>query len=423
MLITNLGRAGFVPRKNYIPGAECLPLDVVRHNNTLWVCLARTFSAPSEYDPAWMLGVDGITPRRRLTENLTVYVRIDGNDTNSGLLDSPGGALATEAGILSFLSKIDVGTSKLTVQFGAGSWNLQNPYLFSGALVGGEISDGLLTIIGAGKNETLFTIPGGVKGRGSILFDSCGFTQAIQANGRERVLYLRNCKLHSGAMGLFVTNGGFAQILESIEVEGAHGTPFYVSRGGLLVAQSTNFILTNLTVSNAFFRVGDAVGAGILSLGGPLDSTSFTGSFTGGKWRAESGGMIPGYASGELNALIPGTINGISSGNTVFGGRIVAGEGTIKAQRLIGSTGVIGSRGFGLQSASRTAAGTYLITFEASLPVGTAAVVLITPTMASSPARMFRVEQTGAGDNRQFTVYLYNQSGALVDSDFFITVS
>jgi hypothetical protein len=58
------------------------------------------------------------TYRTRLTEDTTYYVRKDGDDTNTGLADSAGGAFATIAHALNVVSKLDVNGYKLIVQVG-----------------------------------------------------------------------------------------------------------------------------------------------------------------------------------------------------------------------------------------------------------------------------------------------------------------
>lgn len=78
MLTANLGRAGFVLKKSYFPGALCLPLDVVSHNGSLWACLEQTREEPDANSPVWMHLLDGGVARILLAE---APLRIDGGDS------------------------------------------------------------------------------------------------------------------------------------------------------------------------------------------------------------------------------------------------------------------------------------------------------------------------------------------------------
>lgn len=72
--------------------------------------------------------------RRVLTGNLTLYVRTDGNDNNTGLIDSPAGALATIAGAWNKIQMVDPGNYSVTIQMGVGAYaGFQFPY-YSGTI-------------------------------------------------------------------------------------------------------------------------------------------------------------------------------------------------------------------------------------------------------------------------------------------------
>lgn len=76
--------------------------------------------------------------RERLTANLTLYVRTDGNDANSGRVNSAGGAFLTIQKAINVITALDIGIYNVTVQIGNGTYTANvtatNPWLGSGTV-------------------------------------------------------------------------------------------------------------------------------------------------------------------------------------------------------------------------------------------------------------------------------------------------
>ncbi|MEO1493928.1 MAG: DUF2793 domain-containing protein [Pseudomonadota bacterium] len=65
----------------------------------------------------------GGTPRDRLTADRTYFVRMDGDDANTGLTDSAGGAFRSIQHAVDQLLSLDCGTHDVTVAVGPGDYN------------------------------------------------------------------------------------------------------------------------------------------------------------------------------------------------------------------------------------------------------------------------------------------------------------
>lgn len=60
MTTTNLGRIGFVPQGNYVPGQSYKMLDVVRYNNATYTCtVTPTTTSPTDLTSWQLIASDG----------------------------------------------------------------------------------------------------------------------------------------------------------------------------------------------------------------------------------------------------------------------------------------------------------------------------------------------------------------------------
>lgn len=71
----------------------------------------------------------GSTTREKQTADRTYYVRMDGNDANNGLTDSPSGAFKTYERVFAAVNSIDANFLHTIVHFGPGDW-MGGPYEF-----------------------------------------------------------------------------------------------------------------------------------------------------------------------------------------------------------------------------------------------------------------------------------------------------
>lgn len=80
---------------------------------------------------------DLVSKRESLTTSRTYYVRTDGSDSNTGLVNSSGGAFLTIQKAIDTSCALDCGTNTVTIQVGAGTYTAGitlKPFVGSGAM-------------------------------------------------------------------------------------------------------------------------------------------------------------------------------------------------------------------------------------------------------------------------------------------------
>jgi len=119
------------------------------------------FFDPQEYEFTDMVRQTDIRTRR--TTGLTLYVRLDGDDNNDGLADSPEGAFRNPQRAINELRKYDGAGYSAIIQIGAGTfaYDMATPAIEIPAYTA-HLGFSLLRIRGAGKTQTVLYNTGGV---------------------------------------------------------------------------------------------------------------------------------------------------------------------------------------------------------------------------------------------------------------------
>lgn len=133
--------------------------------------------------PAWIIG------REVLTANRTYYVRTDGNDSNTGLVNSSGGAFATGQKAIDTAAALDLSIYNVTIQFGPGTFSTTN-----GLVAKQCVGAGTVTLLGdeATPSNVVLTTNGAMTGNG----DACFLSSAIST-----IYSVRGARLNSTATG------------------------------------------------------------------------------------------------------------------------------------------------------------------------------------------------------------------------------
>jgi len=253
--------------------------------------------------------IPGAPVREVLGSARVYYVRTDGNDANSGLVDSSGGAFLTIQKALDVAAALDSSIYGITIFVGAGTFNTAQTLK---PCDGG----GTIAIEGAGST-TIINPPAGVN-------------HCFQGTSGGRFV-LRNMKFQKNTAtvghGIFAQNGTFIQFtgieFGTLSTGGRH---IYANQGASVIctgnytitgnalyhysAASGGFIFCNLTVTltgtPAFTRFADATHCGIVQV-----PATFTGAATGVRYVSALNAVID-TASGNTSYL-PGNAGGTAT--------------------------------------------------------------------------------------------------------------
>lgn len=265
----------------------------------------------------------GTDVRERLTAARTYYVRTDGSDSNTGLVNSAGGAFLTIQKAIDVVAyNLDLNNNVVTIQIADGTYD---EALVLPPLVGAPDSVGaiLLGNTGTPSNVHVNTTGAGdsfkvLRGSNEWKIDSL---KASSANGSAVSSDLTNAgpcsvvinSMHVGAcpngyhfraekQGIFRINGNFT-------VSGNAGSLFLTTELGHILCQGMTITLTGtpaFSLATAYAR-----GCGVMRING----ITFSGSATGKRYDASDNGDI--QTSGGGASYVPGN----SAGSTATGGQ------------------------------------------------------------------------------------------------------
>lgn len=251
------------------------------------------------------MGVYRPPNRQKLTGNLTLYVRADGNDANSGRANTAAGALLTlQAAINRVRDTLDLGGFNVTISVGAGT--------FGGVSMDGHaIGRGTVTLQGAGATTI-------IQGTGAGAFaasDTARLTIAnvkLQTSGAGHALQVEwgahvtlsgvEFGAASGGAHMLVRNGGRADFAgSSITISGNSAYAMLVQAGGYVQGYSSTITFSgSVTFSSTFVWVD----SGLVWLHG----ATYVNTFTGKRYTVDRNGYLR-----TGGATLPGTVAGTTS--------------------------------------------------------------------------------------------------------------
>lgn len=254
--------------------------------------------------------------RTVLTAARTYYVRTDGNDSNTGLTNSAGGAFKTVTKALSTaFSKLDLNGFDVTIQIVAGSYaenlSVTSPQVGAGRIIlsGDTTTPANCTIAASG--EGLY-----VKGAGTRVYVSgikvtAGGFAALHADAGGQIEQLG--RLEIGAVGghQFVAEGtGKIYATGAIIISGGcAGAHLLSTNNGFIYTQGASWTITGTPTVGAFAQAG--TGGVIYTF-----SNTFSGALNGQRYNASLNGVIQSNTGGNVN-YFPGS----GAGSTSTGGQ------------------------------------------------------------------------------------------------------
>jgi hypothetical protein len=211
--------------------------------------------------------------REVLTGDRTYYVRLDGSNANTGLVNSAGGAFLTQQYAINVVAALDRSIYNVTIQLGAGT------FTSGGAFTGMGPGSGYVQISGSGMALTTIAVTAG------------------------------NCLLASNTRRLRITN-------MRLETSGGTASCIRLDRGSELE------LCQNVDFGPATFSHLTVIGGSLASLGGPY---TISGSAPRHIGVSQGGGYVVFYAAVTLTGT-PAFSAGLCGGHDqqppgVCGGR------------------------------------------------------------------------------------------------------
>lgn len=256
--------------------------------------------------------------REVLTAARTYYVRTDGNDSNTGLVDSAGGAFLTYAKAKAVAQTIDINGQVLTIQMGAGTWT--SPIILFDVVGYWGVGSCLLVGDTAAPTNVVLSVNSATYGALhvemiSTIWEVKGFQYTNSAGNCVYViggkLYLHEADFGASGAGfahIFTSFDGFFDARANYSVSGAAGYHWMAQGKSHLRVISRTITITGTPAFTAW-----ALSSGIALI--PCGGNTFTGSATGQRYNASGNSVI--NSSGGGAGYLPGN----AAGATATGGQ------------------------------------------------------------------------------------------------------
>lgn len=252
--------------------------------------------------------------RPKLTAGLTYYVRTDGNDGNTGLVNNAGGAFLTIQQAINTAVAWDLGVYSITIQVADGT--------YTGAVT-------LKAFVASGGN---INIQGNVATPANCVL-SVTSNQAITANNAFGIYYITGFKIQTTTSGYgvlcqglsyinlgvinfgacasghaYALNLGYIGFTANYTISGS--APYHIRcENGTIVCAALTITLSGTPAFSTAFAAAALAGA-MYAYG-----NTFSGSGTGTRYAATLNGVL--FVNGAASTYFPGSI----AGSTATGGQ------------------------------------------------------------------------------------------------------
>lgn len=248
--------------------------------------------------------------REVLTAARTYYVRTDGSDSNSGLVDSSAGAFLTISKATAVAATLDVGTHQLTIKVGNGTWNenVSLPWVAGSTMPifeGNTATPASCFINPSGGGiciNNASAIRWSVKGFKVATGSGAGYGIAAQNTGS----YVEYGSMDFGACFLIqvaALNGGVCAAAANYSITGGGAYHWYsFDRASSISVTSRTVTITGTPAFSSAFAYATR-GAWVVATG-----NTYSGSATGKRYDAVKRGMIDTNGAGAT--ALPGNVAG-----------------------------------------------------------------------------------------------------------------
>lgn len=255
--------------------------------------------------------------RERLTASRTYYVRTDGNDSNTGLIDSAGGAFRTIQSAVNALALLDANQQSIIIQVRSGSYNED---VFLKPILGGS-PNGAIILRGdttTPSNVVINSTANCIFALGSItndwLVEGFKFISGIYGVHGHANAWIRVGKVEFGACG---TAHVIADYLGTVELQGAYTISgnstyhAYAFCGGFILNAIVPATLTGTPAFSGSFAA--AINRSYIEWNG---GTFLGGSATGTRYLVNANSVINTAGAGAN--FFPGNVAGVAGTGGIY---------------------------------------------------------------------------------------------------------
>jgi hypothetical protein len=255
--------------------------------------------------------------RERLQAARTYYVRTDGNDANTGLVNDAAGAFLTGQRAVNEAASLDLNGYTLTIQFADGTYN-----------GGVSITQAFLGAVSFGV-----TIQGNAADHNAVVLDNPNGTQTVYLLGIQPYIVLHDLKIQAtGGSGARIGINCEASFLNlaGVNFGTCTGQQIYFASGGCTLYISENYTIAG----NASHHIYCSPNAAVYAVGLTI-TLSGTPAWSGAGW-AVNGGVITangctfsGSATGKrYDGARNAVIDTAGGGANYFPGNVAGSVGT-----------------------------------------------------------------------------------------------
>jgi len=253
--------------------------------------------------------------REILAANRTYYVRSDGSDSNTGLVNDAGGAFLTIQKALDVVATLDTATFSVTVQVANGTWTealiLKQPIGVGALTLRGDTTTPTNVVLSRTSGTVLTNV-------GSVQWTVAGFqvtttgsTNGVRARYGGTLITLGNMDFAAcGGAHIMATEGGtIVNQSTNYTISGAAVRHWWAESQGMIIVSGRTITISGTPAFSGHFATGTL--GGILS----VFSNTFSGSATGQRYSATNNSVI--FTNGGGATYLPGD----TSGSATSGGQ------------------------------------------------------------------------------------------------------
>lgn len=251
--------------------------------------------------------------REKLTANRTYYVRTDGSDSNTGLVDSAGGAFLTIQKAIDTVAGLDTSVYDITIDLGNGTYTATN-------ILKSPLGAGKVTFLGdttTPANVVISTTSAnGFTGTfQSTRFAFEGITFQTTTSGSALNLTQTYAEINAVAFGACATahcwleSNAYLTATGNYSITGGSTRHWFATNGGVINIASKTITITGTPAFSTAFLVASRTAAVV------ANANTFSGSATGTRYIISYNSVVD--VAGAASTYLPGN----AVGTTVSGGQ------------------------------------------------------------------------------------------------------